>query len=115
MIRDIWQRTLDDLLEQWEIPYDFRTSPLPVYIHCTWVSHTTLLRSIKTANRIRGRTLALLVLTRQTSCVGRCSERVRKSWHVLRSGNVQFYAATTPEGFGWAYSSSSEEPVMTLH
>ena len=29
MLRDILMRTMNDLLEEWEIPYTFRASPLP--------------------------------------------------------------------------------------
>ena len=31
MLRDILMRTMNELLEQWEIPYTFRASPLPEY------------------------------------------------------------------------------------
>ena len=52
MLRDILMRTMDDLLQKWEIPYDFRVSPLPEYrIHFREGSHTIiLLRTMETAN-----------------------------------------------------------------
>ena len=31
MLRDILMRTMNDLLDEWQIPYTFRASPLPEY------------------------------------------------------------------------------------
>ena len=106
MLRDILQRTMDDLLEKWEIPYDFRVSPLPEYrIHFKEGSHTILLRTMETANRIRGQNLCAVGFDEaDTASKSVATQAMRMALARLRSGNVQqFYAATTPEGFGWAY------------
>ena len=106
MLRDILQRTMDDLLEQWEIPYDFRVSPLPEYtLHFAEGSHTILLRTMETANRIRGQNLCAVGFDEaDTANKNVATQAMRMALACLRDGNVQqFYAATTPEGFGWAY------------
>ena len=106
MLRDILQRTMDDLLEQWDIPYDFRVSPLPEYtLHFAEGSHTILLRTMETANRIRGQNLCAVGFDEaDTANKNVATQAMRMALARLRDGNVQqFYAATTPEGFGWAY------------
>ena len=58
MLRDILQRTMNELLEQWEIPYTFRASPLPEYtLHFEEGNHSILLRTILTYQRLRGQNL----------------------------------------------------------
>ena len=106
MLRDILMRTMDDLLQKWEIPYDFRVSPLPEYrIHFREGSHTILLRTMETANRIRGQNLCAVGFDEaDTASKTVATQAMRMALARLRSGNVQqFYAATTPEGFGWAF------------
>ena len=106
MLRDILQRTMDELLEKWEIPYDFRVSPLPEYtLHFAEGSHTILLRTMDTANRIRGQNLCAVGFDEaDTANKNVATQAMRMALARLRDGNVQqFYAATTPEGFGWAY------------
>lgn len=106
MLRDILQRTMDDLLEKWEIPFDFRVSPLPEYtLHFAEGSHTILLRTMETANRIRGQNLCAVGFDEaDTANKNVATQAMRMALARLRDGNVQqFYAATTPEGFGWAY------------
>ena len=106
MLRDILQRTMDELLEKWEIPFDFRVSPLPEYtLHFAEGSHTILLRTMETANRIRGQNLCAVGFDEaDTANKSVATQAMRMALARLRDGNVQqFYAATTPEGFGWAY------------
>jgi len=106
MLRDILQRSMDDLLQKWEIPFDFRVSPLPEYtLHFAEGSHTILLRTMETANRIRGQNLCAVGFDEaDTANKNVATQAMRMALARLRDGNVQqFYAATTPEGFGWAY------------
>jgi len=106
MLRDILQRTMDDLLEEWEIPFDFRVSPLPEYtLHFAEGSHTILLRTMETWNRIRGQNLCAIGFDEADTANKRVAEQAtRMALARLRAGNVQqFYAATTPEGYGWAF------------
>jgi len=106
MLRDILMRTMDELLEKWEIPYDFRVSPLPEYrLHFKEGSHTILLRTMETANRIRGQNLCAVGFDEaDTASKSVATQAMRMALARLRAGNVQqFYAATTPEGFGWAF------------
>lgn len=106
MLRDILQRSMDELLLKWQIPFDFRASPLPEYtLHFKEGSHTILLRTMETANRIRGQNLCAVGFDEaDTASKSVATQAMRMALARLRSGNVQqFYAATTPEGFGWAF------------
>jgi hypothetical protein len=106
MLRDILQRTMDDLLDEWEIPFDFRVSPLPEYtLHFAEGSHTILLRTMETWNRIRGQNLCAIGFDEADTANKRVAEQAtRMALARLRDGNIQqFYAATTPEGYGWAF------------
>ena len=106
MLRDILQRTMDDLLEEYGVPFTFRVSPLPEYV-LTFAegSHTILLRTMETWNRIRGQNLCAIGFDEaDTANTPVAEQATRMALARLRAGNVrQFYAATTPEGWGWAY------------
>ena len=106
MLRDILMRSLDDMLEQLGLPFDFRVSPLPEYVlHFAEGDHTILLRTMETWNRIRGQNLCAIGFDEVDTANRRVAEQAaRMALARLRSGNVQqFYIATTPEGFGWAW------------
>jgi len=106
MLRDILERTFDDLLTEWEIPFTFRVSPLPEYtLTFAEGQHTILLRTMETWNRIRGQNLCAIGFDEADTAPQRVAENAaRMALARLRAGHVrQFYAATTPEGFGWAY------------
>ncbi|MEN9767963.1 MAG: Cyanophage [Cyanobacteriota bacterium] len=106
MLRDILQRTMDDLLEEYGVPFTFRVSPLPEYV-LTFAegSHTILLRTMETWNRIRGQNLCAIGFDEADTANKRTAEQAtRMALARLRAGNVrQFYAATTPEGRAWAF------------
>ena len=106
MLRDILERTMDDLLAEWEIPFTFRVSPLPEYV-LTFKegTHTILLRTMETWNRIRGQNLCAIGFDEADTAPVRVAENAtRMALARLRAGNIrQFYAATTPEGYGWAF------------
>jgi hypothetical protein len=106
MLRDILVRSLDDMLEALGLPFDYRVSPLPEYVlHFAEGDHTILLRTMETWNRIRGQNLCAIGFDEVDTANRRVAEQAaRMALARLRSGNVQqFYVATTPEGFGWAY------------
>lgn len=106
MLRDILERTMDDLLAEWEIPFTFRVSPLPEYtLTFAEGSHTILLRTMETWNRIRGQNLCAIGFDEADTAPMRVAENAtRMALARLRAGNIrQFYAATTPEGYGWAF------------
>ena len=112
MLRDILQRTIDDCLAKWEIPYTFRVSPLPEYtLSFAEGQHTILLRTMETWNRIRGQNLCAIGFDEADTAPMRIAQSATQmALARLRSGNVrQFYAATTPEGFGWAYKTFKSE------
>ena len=112
MLRDILERTMDDLLTEWQIPYTFRVSPLPEYtLTFAEGQHTILLRTMETWNRIRGQNLCAIGFDEADTAPMRVAQNAtHMALARLRSGNIrQFYAATTPEGFGWAYKTFKSE------
>ena len=106
MLRDILIRTFNELLDQWQIPYTFRASPLPEY-QLSWEegTHTILLRTMLTYQRLRGQNLCAVGFDEADTIPKRDAESaMNMALARLRSGNVQqFYATTTPEGHGWAF------------
>ena len=106
LIRDIWQNDFENFLEQYEIPYTFRASPLPEYVlHLPGGDTKILCRSFENWSRIIGLNLSF-VLADEIDTVNPsvCSRAFPKILGRLRSGNVrQFAAASTPEGFRWMW------------
>ncbi|BAQ92408.1 phage terminase large subunit [uncultured Mediterranean phage uvMED] len=106
MLRDILMRTMNELLELWEIPFTFRASPLPEYqLQFKEGVHTILLRTILTYQRLRGQNLCAVGFDEADTVNKRDAEQaMNMALARLRSGNVQqFYATTTPEGHSWAF------------
>jgi hypothetical protein len=106
MLRDILQRTMNELLDQWQIPFTFRASPLPEYnLEFKEGVHTILLRTMLTYQRLRGQNLCAVGFDEADTVPKRDAEQaMNMALARLRSGNVQqFYATTTPEGHGWAF------------
>ena len=106
MLRDILMRTMNDLLEEWQIPYTFRASPLPEYVLSFQEgTHTILLRTILTYQRLRGQNLCAVGFDEADTVPKRDAEQaMNMALARLRSGNIQqFYATTTPEGHSWAF------------
>ena len=112
MLRDILQRTMNDLLDQWEIPFEFRASPLPEYtLHFAEGNHTILLRTMLTYQRLRGQNLCAVGFDEADTVNTYAAEQATiMALARLRSGNVQqLYCATTPEGYGWAFQTFEKE------
>ena len=112
MLRDVLYRSLIDLLDQWEIPFTYRASPMPeCQLHFKEGNHTVLLRTILTYQRLRGQNLcAALFDEADTIPMGEATNAMNMALARLRSGNnQQFCAATTPEGYGWAFHTFDKE------
>ena len=106
MLRDILMRTMNELLELWEIPFTFRASPLPEYqLQFKEGVHTILLRTILTYQRLRGQNLCAVGFDEADTVNKRDAEQaMNMALARLRAGEVQqFYATTTPEGHSWAF------------
>lgn len=106
LIRDIWQSDFDNFLEQYEIPYTFRASPLPEYVlHLPGGDTKILCRSFENWSRIIGLNLAWVLADEiDTVTPSIANKAFPKILGRLRSGNVrQFGAASTPEGFRWLW------------
>ena len=91
MLRDILIRTFNELLDQWQIPYTFRASPLPEY-QLSWEegTHTILLRTMLTYQRLRGQNLCAVGFDEADTIPKREAEQaMNMALARLRSGNVQ--------------------------
>ncbi len=114
LIRDIWQTSFDNFLEEYEIPYTFRASPLPEYILHLEKDTKLLCRSFENWQRIIGSNFSH-VLADEVDVVspGIASKAFPKILGRLRAGNVrQFAAASTPEGFRWMWNTFGTEEAQ---
>ncbi len=114
LIRDIWQADFDNFLEEYEIPYTFRASPLPEYILHLEKDTKLLCRSFENWQRIIGSNFSH-VLADEVDVVspGIASKAFPKILGRLRAGNVrQFAAASTPEGFRWMWNTFGTEEAQ---
>ena len=110
-------RTMNDLLEEWQIPYTFRASPLPEYqLQFKEGIHTILLRTILTYQRLRGQNLCAVGFDEADTVNKRDAEQaMNMALARLRSGNIQqFYATTTPEGHSWAFETFEINPLSSF-
>ncbi len=107
LIRDIWQNDFETFLDNYNIPYTQRQSPLPEYIlHLPEGDSRILCRSFENWSRIIGLNLAWVLAdeidTVAPSIADRAFPRILAR---LRSGNQrQFGVASTPEGFRWMWN-----------
>ena len=115
LIRDIWQADFEGFLEQYEIPYTFRASPLPEYVlHFPNGDSKLLCRSFENYSRIIGLNLAYILCDEiDTVNPAICTRAFPKILGRLRAGNVrQFSAASTPEGFRWMWNTFGTEEAQ---
>ena len=116
LIRDIWQNDFDDFLETYEIPYTFRSSPLPEYtLHLPGGDTKILCRSFENWSRIIGLNLAWVLADEvDTVPVAIATKAFPKILGRLRAGNVrQFAVASTPEGFRWMWQTFASEDAQS--
>jgi hypothetical protein len=112
LIRDIWQSDFDDFLEMYDIPYTFRSSPLPEYnLHLPGGDTKILCRSFENWQRIIGINGAWILADEiDTVNPAIANKAFPKILGRLRAGNVrQFAAASTPEGFRWMWQTFASE------
>ena len=115
LIRDIWQNDFEQFLEQYNIPYTFRASPLPEYVlHLPSGDTKILCRSFENWSRIIGLNLAWVLADEIDTVTPSIAEKAfPKILGRLRSGNVrQFGAASTPEGFRWMWNTFGSEEAQ---
>ena len=99
LIRDIWQTDFELFLEQYEIPYTFRASPLPEYtLHFKEGDSKLLCRSFENWSRIIGLNLSHVLVDEIDVVSPTIADKAfPKILGRLRAGNVrQFCAASTP-------------------
>ena len=91
MIRDVFCRSFDEFLEEFEIEHDFRVSPQPEYVlHLEKGSCTILCRATETFNRIRGQNLcAVLVDEVDTSPQETAQKASEMMLARLRGGDIR--------------------------
>ena len=114
LIRDIWLTDFESFLEEYEIPYTFRASPLPEYVLHLGVDTKILCRSFENWSRIIGLNLAFVLAdeidTVSPSIAARAFPKILGR---LRAGNVrQFGAASTPEGFRWMWETFGSDDAQ---
>ena len=115
LIRDIWQNDFEQFLEQYDIPYTLRASPLPEYVlHLPGGDTKILCRSFENWSRIIGLNLAWVLADEIDTVTPAIAEKAfPKILGRLRSGNVrQFGAASTPEGFRWMWNTFGTEDAQ---
>ena len=115
LIRDIWQTDFESFLEQYDIPYTFRASPLPEYVlHLPGGDTKILCRSFENWSRIIGLNLAWVLADEIDTVAPSIAEKAfPKILGRLRSGNVrQFGATSTPEGFRWMWNTFGTEEAQ---
>ena len=106
LIRDIWMNDFENYLEEYDIPYTFRASPLPEYLlHLPKGDTKILCRSFENWSRIIGLNLAWVLADEIDTVAPTIASRAfPKILGRLRAGNVrQFGVASTPEGFRWMW------------
>lgn len=106
LLRDVWVRSFDDLLEEKGIEYDFRVSPQPEYkIYHPRGSTTILCRATETWNRIRGQNLSAILCDEiDTSPMDVAQKASEMFLARLRGGpNPQLAIASTPEGYKYMF------------
>jgi len=111
MIRDVWLRSFDDWLEEFDIPHDFRVSPQPEYIlHHPTGTTTLLCRATETFNRIRGQTLSAVLADEIDTSPYQVAQKASEMMLArLRGGtHPQLAVASTPEGYNWMFKTFVE-------
>lgn len=106
MLRDVWMRSFDQFLEDFNIEHDFRVSPQPEYVlHLPHGPVTLICRATETFNRIRGQNLSYVLADEiDTSPVEVAQKAAEMMLARLRGGKKpQLALASTPEGFKFLY------------
>ncbi len=114
LIRDIWQTDFENFLEEYEVPYTFRASPLPEYTLHLEKDTKLLCRSFENWQRIIGSNFSH-ILADEVDVVspGIANKAFPKILGRLRAGNVrQFAAVSTPEGFRWMWNTFGTEEAQ---
>ena len=112
LVRDVVIRTMQDFLEQYEIPHSFRVSPLPEFTLFLPEGPVQILcRSMENWGRIIGLNASFIACDEiDTSKIEIARRAVEKFLGRLRAGNRrQLGLFSTPEGFGILYSMFIEE------
>ena len=115
LIRDIWIHAFNSILDEYQLPYTFRASPLPEYVlHFPGGDTRILCRSFENTSRIIGLDLAFILADEiDTVNPKTCDEAFPRILGRLRAGNVrQFAAASTPEGFRWMWKTLGSEEAQ---
>jgi len=116
LVRDVVIRTMEDFLEEYQIPYSFRVSPLPEFTLFLPEGPVTILcRSMENWNRIIGLNASFIACDEiDTSKIDIAKRAVEKFLGRLRAGKRrQLGLFSTPEGFGILYSMFVEEGHKT--
>jgi len=112
MVRDVFCRSFDDVLDGWGIEWTFRSSPQPEYeLFLDGGPVTVLCRSLENWQRIRGQNLSFCLADEIDAMPVEVAQKASEMMLArMRSGSVnQLAVTTTPEGFRWAYRTFVEQ------
>lgn len=115
MLRDIWVRKFDAFLDQYRIPYTFRSSPLPEHIlHLPNGDTPILARSFENFKRIVGPDWAWALSDEVDTVQEKLADKsYKKILGRIRVGVVrQIVSLSTPEGFAWHYKTFGTEEAQ---
>ena len=104
LVRDLFVTEFEEFLLNYEIPYTFRSSPLPDFVlHLPKGDTRIMCRSFESWQRIIGINASFILADEiDTVAPSICQRAFPKILGRLRAGNVrQFAAASTPEGYRW--------------
>lgn len=116
MLRDIWVRKFDAFLDEYKIPYTFRSSPLPEHVlHLPGGDTPILARSFENFKRIVGPDWAWALSDEVDTVQEKIADKsYKKILGRIRVGIVrQIVSLSTPEGFAWHYKTFGTEEARS--
>ena len=112
MIRTVFCPAMDLALEKWEVPFEFRLSPQPIYTLKLPTGDVQLLcQSAENWQRVRGQNISYVLWDEaDTSPVETAQKAGEMFLARMRVGKVnQLALASTPEGFRYCYRTFVEQ------
>lgn len=110
MLNDVLVPEMTALLEQYQIPFTFKQTPLPSFtLQFANGNSTILLRSAENFGRLVGLNLAWFGVDEIDTAFNRKKEKIIQMWRLLisrlraQAPVTQGFVCSTPEGFGFLY------------
>lgn len=110
MLRDATQRSLFEVLEQSQLPFDFNKGENCITMRDT--GSRIVFRSVDDFERLRGTNLAWFGVDELTYCPEEAWLRLEGRLRDPRASRLCGFAVWTPKGFDWVYRRFLAEPVQ---